>query len=127
MTDRDGVLRRADELNRILSGSPAGSFGVVAPDNRVSGLADLRRIVSELGQAQSVAKELTARRDELITDLLDERVATGDEIGAIAGLTQPRTSQIRRRVATEQAEGSGAYACDLPAFPVDPAAELEMN
>lgn len=128
LTDKDGVLRRADELNRILSGSPGGSFGVIAPDNQVSGLADLRRIVSELGQAQSVAKELTARRDELITDLLDERVATGDEIGAMAGLTQPRTSQIRRRVATERAEGrSGAYACALPAFPVDTAAELELN
>ena len=58
-------------------------------------LARLRRLRSTIERAQARIKELSDARDEIIADLLIERTATGDVVGAAAGVSQPRTVQIK--------------------------------
>jgi chorismate mutase len=61
-------------------------------------LARLRRLRSTIERAQARIKELSDARDEIIADLLIERTATGDAVGAAAGVSQPRTVQIKNSV-----------------------------
>ena len=61
-------------------------------------LARLRRLRSTIERAQARIKELSDSRDEIIADLLIERTATGDAVGAAAGVSQPRTVQIKNAV-----------------------------
>ena len=61
-------------------------------------LARLRRLKMSIEIAQGKVKALTDQRDELIADLLIARAATGDALGAAAGVSQPRVVQIRNAV-----------------------------
>lgn len=61
-------------------------------------LAKLRRLRVSIETAQARVRELSDTRDELITDVLNARTATGDVVGAAAGVSQPRTVQIRGAV-----------------------------
>ena len=76
-------------------------------------LAKLRRLRVSIEHAQARVKELSDSRDEIIADLLNTHGATGDTIGAAAGVSQPRTVQIknsvnvRREMARAAAKGKG--------------------
>jgi len=61
-------------------------------------LAKLRRLRVSIEHAQARVKELSDTRDEIIADMLNEHVATGDTVGSAAGVSQPRTVQIRNAV-----------------------------
>jgi len=64
----------------------------------------LRRLAERIQKLQQETLELVEARDELIADLLIERAMTGDQIGEVAGLSQPRTAQIKAAVLTKRAE-----------------------
>jgi chorismate mutase len=66
--------------------------------NSLIELERLRWLREDIDYAQAHIKELTDKRDVIIADLLIERAATGDVIGAAAGVSQPRTVQIRNAV-----------------------------
>lgn len=111
-SEEDGVAVTREEYDRAWIGLSFGSFGPARPTSATGAgaspdLTDLSRIAAKLTDAQSNVRGLTAERDELITDLLDQRVATGDEVGAIVGLSQPRTSQIRQRITALRTRGTG--------------------
>ena len=62
----------------------------------------LARDVKRLGQLAQRIERLHAQwmdavreRDDLVTDMMLSEVLTGAEIGRAAGLSQPRTSQIK--------------------------------
>lgn len=61
-------------------------------------LARLRELRVAIDNAQARAKRFTEMRDELIAEMLNEHAATGDMIGAAAGVSQPRTVQIKNAV-----------------------------
>ena len=61
-------------------------------------LAKLRRLRTSIELAQAKVKTLTDQRDEIIADMLTEHEATGDTVGHAAGVSQPRTVQIRNAV-----------------------------
>ncbi len=61
-------------------------------------LAKLRRLRVSIEHAQARVKELSDSRDEIIADMLNGHTATGDTIGAAAGVSQPRTVQIKNAV-----------------------------
>jgi len=61
-------------------------------------LARLRRLRIAIEHAQARVKELSDSRDEIIADMLIEHQATGEVIGQAAGVSQPRTTQIRHAV-----------------------------
>ena len=61
-------------------------------------LAKLRRLRISIEAAQARVKVLSDTRDEIITDMLNAHAATGDTVGAAAGVSQPRTTQIKNAV-----------------------------
>ena len=61
-------------------------------------LARLRRLRTSIELAQAKVKALTDTRDEIIADMLTAHAATGDTIGHAAGVSQPRTVQIKNAV-----------------------------
>jgi hypothetical protein len=61
-------------------------------------LARLRRLRTSIEIAQAKVKALTDQRDEMIADMLTAHSATGDVLGKAAGVSQPRTVQIRNAV-----------------------------
>jgi hypothetical protein len=61
-------------------------------------LARLRRLRVSIELAQAKVKTLTDQRDELIADMLTAHEATGDVLGKAAGVSQPRTVQIKNAV-----------------------------
>jgi hypothetical protein len=65
-------------------------------------LARLRRLRITIENAQAHVKELTDRRDVIIADLLIAHAATGDVIGKNAGVSQPRTVQIKNTVIAQR-------------------------
>jgi hypothetical protein len=70
-------------------------------------LARLRRLRITIENAQAHVKELTDRRDVIIADLLIAHAATGDVIGKNAGVSQPRTVQIKNTVIAQRELESG--------------------
>jgi hypothetical protein len=71
-------------------------------------LARLRRLRVTIDHAQAHVKELTDRRDEIIADMLVAREATGDVLGAAAGVSQPRTVQIKNAVLAKRELAKGS-------------------
>lgn len=61
-------------------------------------LTQLSRLRATIDSAQAQVKALSDWRDEIIADMLIGRIATGDVIGAAAGVSQPRTVQIKNAV-----------------------------
>ena len=61
-------------------------------------LARLRRLRISIELAQAKVKALSDTRDDLIADMLNDHAATGDTVGSAAGVSQPRTVQIRNAV-----------------------------
>jgi len=61
-------------------------------------LARLRRLRTAIDHAQDHVRMLSDKRDEIIADMLIEHEATGDVIGQNAGVSQPRTVQIKNSV-----------------------------
>jgi hypothetical protein len=71
----------------------------------------LRKLVqmrAAIERAQAKVDQLTGARDELITDMLLSQVATGVVIGGAAGVSQPRTVQIKSAVVARRLEEAEA-------------------
>jgi peptidoglycan hydrolase CwlO-like protein len=60
--------------------------------NRLAKLADM------IEGVEARLSSMQAERDELITDLLLSEAGSGTEIGKLANVSQPRTSQIKLQV-----------------------------
>lgn len=70
--------------------------------------ARLKRLADRIERAQQAVLDMVAERDELIADMLLGKLATGDQLGEIAGLSQPRTAQIKAAVVKQRAEAAKA-------------------
>lgn len=68
--------------------------------------ARLRRLADRIARTQQAVLDMVAERDELIADMLLGKMATGDQLGEIAGLSQPRTAQIKAQVVKQRAEAA---------------------
>jgi len=58
----------------------------------------LRALARQIDRVTAQMAKLIAERDEMIADLLLGKVMTGDEIGAVLNMSQPRTAQIKAAV-----------------------------
>lgn len=66
----------------------------------------LRRLAGRIAKVQEQMDALLTERDNMIADLLLGKVMTGDEIGAVLEMSQPRTAQIKAAVVKQRAEAA---------------------
>ena len=64
----------------------------------------LRQLAAKIERAHRQWMDSVRERDELVTDMMVSDVASGVEIGKVAGLSQPRTSQIKAATLARRAQ-----------------------
>lgn len=79
-------------------------------DTPADALPELARLAELARMADERATLARAERDALIARTLTNRVATGVDVSAVTGLTQPRCVQIRRMYASTQSGVAAAAA-----------------